>query len=132
MGINAILTPADLAKGEAITPGWYPVEIVSYDETPTKGSPEKPSDGSMNAVFEMKILEGADGVKGRIMKRYFNEKALGMGKNLWAVLFNYDTKKGGPLSSEMFRSSVGKKLSVYIKRGANGKFDEISDYKPLA
>ena len=130
MAINSILTPEDLAKGESTPPGWYPAEIVAYDEAVTKGSDEKPSDGSMNAIFTIKLLDGP--TKGKEFKRYFNEKSLGFGKNLWAVIIpGFDKKKGGNLSTEAFRAGVGKKLQVYVQKQKDGKYDEISDYRPM-
>jgi hypothetical protein len=131
MSIRAILTPEDMARGLNTPPGWYPAEIISYDEAVTKGSPEKPSDGSVNAIFTFKLLDGP--TKGKEFKRYFNEKSLGFGKNLWAVLFpDFDKGKGGELSTEKFRSAVGKKVKVYVKLDTNGKWDTIEDYQPLA
>ena len=135
MAINSILTPEDLSRGDAVPPGWYPAEIISYDEAVTKGSDEKPSDGSMNAIFVIKLLEGdtKGAGKGKEFKRYFNEKALGFGKNLWAIVIpGFDPKKGGNLSTEAFRATVGKKLMVYVSRDKGGKFDNIEDYRPLA
>ncbi len=130
MGISAILTPKDLAIGRPVTPGWYPLEIKSYTEEVTKGKPEKPSDGSVNAIFEFECLDGDETVKGRKFKRYFNEKALGFGKSLWVVLFpDFDKEKGGGLNSEMFRSTVGRKLRGYIKM--DGTYPTIEDYQPL-
>lgn len=131
MGINSIINPDDLLKTEGIPPGWYPAEVIKYEEAVTKGSDEKPSDGSTNAIFTFKLLDGPG--KGREFKRYFNEKSLHWGKNLWATLFSqaFDKKKGGNLSTQMFESSVGSKLKVYVKKDKAGKYDEISDYMPL-
>ena len=126
--MRAILTPQDMLKGEPIPPGWYPAEIVKYEETVTKGTADKPSDGSMNAVFYFKILDGEK--KGTELRRYFNEKALGFGKNLWALLFKFDKKNGGELTSEMFASTVGQKMLVYIKKGTNN-YDSIEDWRPI-
>lgn len=128
--MRAILTPEDLRKGEAVSPGWYPAVISKYEETVTKGSAEKPSDGSLNAIFYFTVLDGE--AKGKELRKYFNEKALGFGKNLWNVIFSFDKVKGGELTSEMFNSAVGKKLMVYIKRDAGGKYDNIEDFRPLA
>lgn len=132
MGISSIVTPDDLLKTEGIPPGWYPVEVIKYEEAVTKGSDAKPSDGSMNAIFTFKILDGPGA--GREMKKYFNEKTLHWGKNLWAVLFPgaFDKKKGGNLTSEMFNSTVGTKLKVYIKKDKEGKYDQVEDYQPLS
>lgn len=131
MGINSILTPEDLAKNDTTPPGWYPAEIVSYDEAVTKGSEEKPSDGSMNAIFTFKLLDGP--TKGREFKRYFNEKVLGFGKALWPVIIpGFDKKKGGNLTSEAFRASVGKKVKVYVTKDKKSGYDTIEDYQPLA
>lgn len=130
--MRAVLTPDDLKKGEPAAPGWYPAEITNFEEAVTKGTADKPGDGSLNAIFVFKILDGDDSVKGREFKRYFNEKALGFGKNLWVVLFNFDKVKGGELTSEMFRSSVGAKLMVYVARDKKTGYDTIEDYRPLA
>ena len=134
MGINSILTPEDLSKDKPVEPGWYPAEITKYSEELTKDKPERKSDGSTNAIFQLTILDGPLGTKGRVMNRYFNEKALGFGKNLWAVLFpEFDKEKGMPagkaLTSEMFRSAVGRKIEVYLKM--DGKYPNVEDYRPL-
>lgn len=131
MGINSIISPDDLLKTEGIPPGWYPAEIIKYEEAETKGTADKPSDGSMNAIFLFKLLDGPG--KGREFKRYFNEKSMHWGKNLWVTLFPtaFDKKKGGNLNSEMFKATEGTKLKVYVKKDKAGKFDEISDYMPL-
>lgn len=130
MAINSILTPEDIARGEATPPGWYPAEIISYEEAVVKGSDEKPSDGSMNAIFTIKLLDGP--TKGKAFKRYFNEKSLEFGKNLWALIVpGFDKKKGGNLSTEAFRASVGKKMKVYVTKDKKSGYDTIEDYSPL-
>jgi hypothetical protein len=132
MGISAILTPQDLSAGKPIEAAWYPLEITNYKEEVTKGKPDKPSDGSTNAIFEFTIIDGPEGVKGRKINRYFNEKALGFGNELWATLFPnaYDKDKGGNLTSEMFQSAKGTKLKGYVKM--DGKFPTIESYLPLS
>lgn len=131
MGINSVLTPDDIKKTLPVTPGWYPFEIVNYDEQVTKGTDDKPSDGSLNAIYTFKALEGESNIKGREIKKYFNEKSMHWGKNLWATLFpgEFDRDKGGNLSSEMLRSAIGKKLMCYVKM--NGSFPNIEDYRPI-
>lgn len=129
--MRTIVTPEDLLATEGTPVGWYPAEIIKYDEEVTKGTADKPSDGSMNAIFTFKLLDGPS--KGREMKRYFNEKpkAMAFAKALWAILFGKDWMKQ-PLTTEMFQASVGKKVAVYVKKQDNGKYDEIADYRPLA
>lgn len=130
MGINSIVTPEDLVKTEGTPVGWYPAVVLKYEEAITKGSDAKPSDGSTNAIFTIQLTDGP--TKGREFKRYFNEKTLYFGKNLWAVLFpNFDKKKGGALTTQMFESTVGTKLAVYVKKDKDGKYDTIEDYRPL-
>ena len=126
--MRVILTPDDARKNEPIPPGWYPAEITNYEEAIVKGTPDKPSDGSTNAIFYFTLLDGIG--KGKTIRRFFNEKALNFGKNLWKLFFGYDAAKGGELTSEMFQSLVGKKLLVYVKR--DGQWDSIEDYRPLA
>ena len=127
--MKAILTPDDMRKGDAVEPGWFPAEVTSFNEEVTKGSELKPSDGSMNAIFEFTILDGPPQNKGKVIKRYFNEKALGFGKNLFATFGLIDKSKGGELDTEKFRSLVGQKLQVYMKQ--DGKWATIEDYRPM-
>lgn len=132
--MRSTLTPDDLklADREPIPPGWYPAEITKYDEAITKGTDEKESDGSTNAIFFFKILDGPKEVKGRELRRYFNEKVLGFGKNLYAALkFPKNAAGGYDVSSELFQQTVGHKLMVYIKKDKKTGFDSIEDYKPM-
>ena len=126
--MRQILTPDDLKKGELIPPGWYPCEIVEYDEK------DADTDGSTNCFFHFKVLvEGP--YKGIVVRRLFNEKALGFGKALWATLkLPFDPQKGYDLSSDLFKQTVGFKLQVYVKRGKSNKgneFNDASDFRAL-
>ena len=131
--MRAALTPDDLKVADPlppIAPGWYPAEIVKYDEAITKGSAEKPSDGSTNCIFFFKLLDGPG--KDRELRRYINEKVLGFGKNLYAALgFPKNATGGYDVSTELFQQTVGHKLMVYIKRDGTSKYDSVEDYKPL-
>lgn len=133
--MRSIVTPDDLKKTDPIDPGWYPAEIVNYSEEVTKDNVAKgkKSDGSLNCIFEMKLVDGPPNAKGRTFKRYFNEKALYFGKNLWATIVpGFDRVKGGELNSDVFRSTIGKKLMVYVEKDKNTGYDSISDYRPMA
>ena len=125
--MRQILTPDDLKKGDLVPPTWYPCEIVEYDEKPAD------TDGSTNCFFHFKILEGD--YKGIVVRRLFNEKALGFGKSLWAALeFPLDPVKGYELSTELFKQTVGHKLMVYVKRGKSNKgneFNDAADFKKM-
>ncbi len=127
--MRAILSPDDLRRGELIPPGWYPVEIINYEEK------EAGTDQSTNSIFYFKIFDGS--CKGTELKRLFNEKALGFGKALWATLGLPKTPDGGyELTTELFEQ-VGKskaKLQVYVKRGESNKgnpFNDVADFRPL-
>lgn len=133
--MRAVLTPEDLKKGDLVEPGWYIATISAYDEEKTKGTTEKPSDGSMNAIFTFKLDEGPNA--GAELKRYFNEKALGFGKDLYAAVGLPKNAAGGyDLSTETFQKFVGAKVKVYIKRGYNEKtkkdFNDLSDFQAIA
>lgn len=133
--MRAILSPDDLklADKEPIPPGWYPAEIVKYDEAITKDTDEKKSDGSTNAIFYFKLLEGPPQAKGRELRRYFNEKVLGFGKNLYATLgFPKNATGGYDVSTELFQKTVGSKMQVYIIRDKKTGFDSVEDFKPLS
>lgn len=125
--MRQILTPDDLKKGDLINPGWYPVEITDYEEKDAQ------TDGSTNCFFSFKVLDGP--FKGVTVKKMFNEKALGFGKNLWATLkFPFDPEKGYELSTELFKQTIGQKLQIYSKRGTSNKgndFNDVTDFRPL-
>lgn len=125
--MRAILTPDDLKRGDLVPPGWYPAEIVDYDEADAK------TDGSTNCNFYFKILDGPQ--KGITVKRLFNEKALGFGKALWATLrFPFDPEKGYELTTDLFKSTIGQKVKIYVKRGKSDKgneFNDVADFQPL-
>lgn len=125
--MRAILSPDDLKRGDLVTPTWHPCEIVDYTEKEAK------TDQSTNCVFHFKILEGPD--KGGVLQTLFNEKALGFGKNLYAAVGLPKNAAGGyDLDSDVFKKFIGRKVSVYVKRGkgTNGEFNDVSDYKELA
>ncbi len=132
MSISVILTPEDLAERKT-EPGWYPGVITKVTQEVTKGSEQKPSDGSMNAIVWFDVTDPAKPeAKPREYRRYFNEKAMGFGRNLWYVtgLLVKGKKEAQPLTYEMIESTVGKKMMVYIKKNAAG-FDNIEDFRPL-
>lgn len=129
--MRAILTPDDLKKGDLIPPGWYPAEIVDYDEAPASENAKNP--GSTNCNFYFKVIDGPS--KGATCKRLFNETALGFGKALWKTLkFPYDEVKGYDLSTDLFKQTIGSKLKIYIKRGKSNQgneFNDVADFMPL-
>lgn len=126
--MRQILTPDDLKKGDLVNPGWYPCEIVDYDEK------DATTDGSTNCFFHFKVLDGP--FKGITVKKLFNEKALGFGKALWSTLkFPFSPEKGYELSTELFKQTIGQKVQVYIKRGTSNKgndFNDATDFRPIA
>ena len=132
--MRAILTPEDLKMGDPrnpIPPGWYPAEITKYNEVITKGTTEKPSDGSTNSVFHFTILDGPE--KGRELRRYYNEKVLGFGKSLYATLgFPKNSVGGYDVYTELFQKTVGHKLMIYVMLDKKTGYDAVEDYKPMA
>jgi hypothetical protein len=125
--MRAFLSPDDLKKGDIIPTGWHPAELVDYTEADAK------TDGSTNCNFFFKVLDGP--AKGNTVKRLFNEKALGFGKNLWATLgLPYDAEKGYELTTELFKAQLGKKLMIYSKKATstNGNdYNDVTDFRPL-
>lgn len=118
--MRQVLTPDDLKKGDLIPPGWYPAEISDYDEKAAD------TDGSTNCNFYFKVLDGP--YKGIVIKRLFNEKALGFGKNLYAALnFPLDPVKGYDLHTDLFKQTIGHKVQIYVKRGKSNKGNEFND-----
>jgi hypothetical protein len=133
MAIRSLLTPEDLAERKT-DPGWYKGKIKDVKEEVVKGSEAKPSDGSMNAIFYFDVWTDTKNpdAKPREMRRYFNEKALGFGRNLWYVtgLLTKGSTKPQELTFEMMQSLIGKEMLVYIKKNTAG-FDNIEDWRPL-
>lgn len=132
--MKAVLTPDDLKKGDVVSEnGWYPVEIVEYEETDASDEAKNP--GSTNCNFHLKIFDGPDKDKGKTCRFMVNETALGFGKKLYAALGFPKTPDGGyDLDSQLFKSTVGAKLQAYIKRGKSNRgneFNDVQDFKPL-
>ena len=132
--MRAILTPDDLKKGELISTGWHPAELVDYKEEDASDEAKNP--GSTNCIFHFKVIDGE--AKGAGLKRLFNETALGFGKALWLVLFGPpDPVRGyadGQLSTDSFKAQIGKKLKVYVKRSKSNKgneYNDVQDFLPL-
>lgn len=128
--MNVALTPDDLKKGDLVEVGWYPAEIIDYNEK------DADTDGSTNGIYTFKITGGPPKAVGVQPNKLFNEKALGFGKNLWKTLgLPYDEKKGYQITSELLAAQVGKKLQIYIARGKSNKgneFNDVKDFRPIA
>lgn len=128
MGFRTVITKEDLLKGEIIKPGWYPCEVKSYEEKPAG------TDKSINLIFVLTILDGAEKGKGGTLR--FNEKALGFGKKFWPIVVTGWKGDGSDeLSSERCHATVGKKLKVYwetAKSNKDNEFNEAKDFMPLA
>lgn len=130
--MRAILTPDDLKAGELAEVKWHPIELVNYDETEASDDAKNP--GSTNCNFYFKIIDGPN--KGIEIKKLINEspKSLGFNKALWAAL-GIPMKNGGyELSSEMFRSMIGKKIMGYNKRSKSNRgneYNDLVDFKAL-
>ena len=126
--MKAVLTPDDMRKGDLAEVGWHPAEIVDYTEKDAE------TDGSTNCYFHFKILDGPS--KGIQPRRLFNEKALGFGKALWKTAnLPYDAVKGYELSTELFKTMIGMKMKIYVKRGKSNlgnEFNDVTDFMPLA
>lgn len=127
--MRAIVTPDDLKIGELLEPGQYLMELSNYEEK------EATKDKSTNCVFTFKVVDGPfKGYSARVM---FNEKALAMGKKLWAALaLPFDKERGYQLSTELFEQVAlnHPKLKVYIKRGKTDRgneFNEPVDFFPV-
>lgn len=127
MGFRTVVTKDDLLKGEIIKPGWYPCEVSEYKEV------EAGTDKSVNLQFFLKVIDGPE--KGKQARLQFNEKALGFGKKFWPIVVpGWDKEKGGELSSDVCRQTVGKKLKVYFETGKSDKgndFNDVKDFMPL-
>lgn len=130
--MRAVLTPDDLkaARREPINPGWHPAEIENYDEVEVKDRDDRPSDGSMNAVFFFTILDGPG--KDRKLRLYINEKHLAMGESFYAAMgFPKNSAGGYDVDSALFRQTVGHKVMIYVKRNQKSGYDQIEDFKPM-
>lgn len=131
--MRAVVTPDDLRKADLIDkPGWYPAELVNYEEEPVSKTAK--NQGSVNCFFYFKIFDGE--YKGITPRTQFNESALGYGKELWAALkLPFDKVKGYELSTDLFKQQIGKKIKIYVKRGKNAdtgkEFNQIDAFMPL-
>lgn len=127
--MRRVLTPEDLRKSDLAEPGWAPAEMSDYDEKPAE------TDGSTNCLFQFKLIDGPN--KGAKVTKLVNEKSLEHRtiQPLWASLGIQKTSQGGyDLSTELFKSKIGSKLRLYIKRGKSNQgneFNDVADFQPL-
>lgn len=123
------LTSEDLAAGQLVEPGWFPVEIIKYEEKPSNG------DRSTNCISHMKVIGGKGaGAKTRLL---LNEKAFGFGKNFFKALGAKETTDpatGKPVMTGIIldTSLLGKKLDVYLVRGTSSRGNDFNDAKDFA
>ena len=128
--MRRILTPEDLRKSDLAEVGWCPAELADYDEK------DAGTDGSTNCMFYFKLIDGPN--KGAKVTKLVNEKSLEHRtiQPLWANLGIPKTAQGGyDLSTELFKSKIGAKLKIYIKRGKSNQgneFNDVVDFMPLA
>lgn len=124
------ISVSDQKRGETITPGWYPFEIL--DVTESKSGKDAKNPGSLNTVIKCKGLDKE--AKDHIVYVQFNEtapgfvvpfaKALGWkldGKQEEKVMLDNKTIKG-----KKFLGLIGH--NVY-KGVTKNQFD---DFRPLA
>lgn len=121
------ISPDDLAKGKLIDqPGWYPVEIISYEEKLSKAG------DSTNAIIDFKIIGQSN--TGIVRRVWFNEKAPGtMGALLTAL--GIEENEDGSMSADLSAASlVGRKVNAFFVRGEyEGRpTNEIREFAPLS
>lgn len=135
MGFSTNVTPEDIPSIKPIPASWYPARIISYTEETAKGKDGAAPDGTINAVLEFQLLDGEEGIKGRKIRRYFNEKPKGMafGNALWTIAFpnNWVPGKGGKITSEMLKSLEGREFQVYARQDPKSGYPTIDDYRPI-
>jgi len=128
--MRRILTPEDLRKSDLAQVGWHPAEVTDYDEKDAE------TDGSTNCLFQFTLIDGPN--KGARVTKLVNEKSLEHRtiQPLWANLDIQKTPQGGyELTSELFKSKIGHKLKIYVKRGKSNQgneFNDVADFMPLA
>jgi len=132
MSRSWIVTPDDLKKGDLAEVGWHPAEITKYESGEAGEDAKNP--GSATCTFHFKILDGPS--KGVTCRRLFSETAWGFAKTFFATMgFPKDAKGNYQVSEDIFESTVGHNLMIYIKRGKSNKgneFNDVQDFKPLA
>jgi hypothetical protein len=119
-------TPEDLAKGQLVSPGWAPTELISAEDTTDKN-------GAGLCVVRGRIIGGKEEDKGAILRTNFSEKAPGFLKNFVEALApgtKFEANKDYDITTANVR---GKKMEWYIERGSyNGRpTNNVVDYRPL-
>jgi hypothetical protein len=122
------VSPNDVSRGKLIQkPGWYPLEIVGYNE---ELSSKK---DSTNAIFDFRVVSDDPGANGIEIRVWFNEKAPGIAVPFLKAL-GAEELPDGSMSAEFGKHLIGKKLQGFIKRGEyDGKpKNDIAEYSPLS
>lgn len=128
--MRSVVTPEDMLKGDLIgEAGWMIGTCTEYKEM------DASTDSSTNSIWSFTIDEPSK-EKGKSAGFLLNEKGLGMGKSLYAVMnVPKNTAGGYDVSTELFQSFVGKKAKIYVKRttppGKSREFNTVLDFQPI-
>ena len=126
-----VVTPEELQRGELFQVGWYPAEIVKYEDGEAGERAKNP--GSATANFTWKILDGPG--KGVEIRRTFSETAWQFAKTFFAAIgFPKDEKGNYKISSDLFQQTVGHRLEVYVgrrKADDGNEYSDIKDFRPI-
>lgn len=120
-------TPEDLAKGQIVSPGWLPVQLLEVEETTAK------TDNSGLAVVRARVIGGKDEDKGAILRTQFSEKAPGFIKNFVEALTG--KKFEANTDYQITTANVkDKRMEWYVMRGEyQGRpTNNVMDYRPLS
>lgn len=127
MAFKATFKDEDFLRGQPVTPGWHPSEIINYEEKTAK------TDGSMNYVFTHKIIDGPD--KGKLVFNQFNEKAPGflLSTGFLEKGLGHKVDKNKPTVELNKENTVGKKMQINVMhQDYNGTTQsKITGYGPL-
>lgn len=124
MGTKLSITKDDVNASKLLVPGWYPCDVIAYEESPASASSKNP--GSLNRNMQFRINEGEnEGVK---LRTTFNEVFA-------PLLSQYLPAVGGEFAEGKtydLEDSVGKKILVHVKRGEyNGRpTNEVDGFRP--
>lgn len=130
--MRARVTPDDLAAGQLLDPGWYPMIISEYKEEAAS------TDGSTNGLTYYKVISNPgdkfEKSKGARCRTLFNEKAMGFAAPLLTALgAKVDPAQGidADLSEDTL---VHRMVDVHIRRGETNKktpFNEPAEFAPI-
>lgn len=117
-------TKENMLERERLEPGWYLLDVLSFEEKMSKGG------DSTNWIGSFKVAEGPKA--GTPIRLYFNEKAMGRITDYMLAHGAKEHDMVGKQVADILAKTVGRKIKGYCRFDSEFKWNTIDDFQPVA